>query len=74
VDAAGKAAAVQALCARVGCAPSGAIVIGDGANDLAMMAEAGLAIAFHAKPAVRQRADVAIDHGGLDAVLGLFEP
>jgi phosphoserine phosphatase len=73
VDAAGKAAAVQALCARVGCAPSDAIVIGDGANDLAMMAEAGLSIAFHAKPAVRQRADVAIDHGGLDAVLGLFE-
>ena len=48
------------------------MVIGDGANDLAMMAEAGTSIAYHAKPVVRAAARFAIDHGGLDAVLSWF--
>ena len=47
--------------------------MGDGANDLKMMKESGLSIAFHAKPVVRAQADVAITYGGLDAVLNLFE-
>jgi phosphoserine phosphatase len=49
------------------------VAIGDGANDLKMMKESGLSIAFHAKPVVRAQADVAITYGGLDAVLNLFE-
>ena len=48
------------------------IAIGDGANDLKMMAAAGLAIAYHAKPVVQSQANVAINHVGLDAVLALF--
>ena len=48
------------------------IAIGDGANDLKMMAAAGFSIAYHAKPVVQSQANVAINHLGLDAVLGLF--
>jgi phosphoserine phosphatase len=49
------------------------VAIGDGANDLKMMAEAGLSIAFHAKPVVRAQADCALTWSGLDAVVNLFE-
>jgi phosphoserine phosphatase len=49
------------------------VAIGDGANDLKMMAEAGLSVAFHAKPVVRAQADCAITWSGLDAVVNLFE-
>ena len=48
------------------------IVMGDGANDLLMMREAGTSIAFHAKPVVRAQASYALSHVGLDGVLGLF--
>jgi len=46
--------------------------IGDGANDLKMMKEAGISIAFHAKPVVRAQADYALNYSGLDGVLNLF--
>lgn len=46
------------------------IAMGDGANDLPMLKEAALGVAFHAKPTVQAQADVAINQGGLDAVLG----
>ena len=46
-----------------------AIAMGDGANDLPMMGEAGLSVAYHAKPKVREQAMVAIDDGGLDRLL-----
>jgi phosphoserine phosphatase len=49
------------------------VAIGDGANDLKMMAEAGLSVAFHAKPVVRARASCALTWSGLDGVLNLFE-
>ena len=49
-----------------------AVAIGDGANDLPMLHEAGVSIAYHAKPKVRAEAMHAIDHCGLDAVLNLF--
>jgi len=49
------------------------VAIGDGANDLKMMAEAGLSVAFRAKPVVRAQADCAISWSGLDAVVNLFE-
>jgi len=56
-------------CESLGIAPAQAIAVGDGANDLPMMAAAGLSVAFHAKPRVREQAMVAIDSGGLDRLL-----
>jgi phosphoserine phosphatase len=56
-------------CAAMGIAPAQAIAVGDGANDLPMMGAAGLSVAYHAKPAVRAKAMVAINEGGLDRLL-----
>ena len=56
-------------CASMGISTSQAIAMGDGANDLPMMQEAGLSVAYHAKPAVRAQAMVAINEGGLDRLL-----
>ena len=56
-------------CTDIGIAPAQAIAMGDGANDLPMMGAAGLSVAFHAKPAVRAKAMVAINEGGLDRLL-----
>ncbi|WP_431276333.1 phosphoserine phosphatase SerB [Variovorax ureilyticus] len=53
----------------LGISPQEAIAVGDGANDLPMMGEAGLSVAFHAKPKVREQAMVAINEGGLDRLL-----
>jgi len=50
------------------------IAVGDGANDLPMMAVAGLSVAFHAKPSVRAQAQVAINSGGLDRLLEVVRP
>ena len=59
-------------CAQLGIHPRQTIAMGDGANDLPMMAEAGLSVAYHAKPAVRAAAHVCIDSGGLDRLLTLM--
>ena len=48
------------------------IAMGDGANDLPMMGVAGLSVAYHAKPAVREKANVAINSGGLDRLLSVL--
>ncbi len=56
-------------CAKLGISPKQAIAMGDGANDLPMMGEAGLSVAYHAKPKVREQAMVAINEGGLDRLL-----
>jgi phosphoserine phosphatase len=72
VDAQGKAAHVARLKQELGIAREQVIAIGDGANDLAMMAEAGTSIAYHAKPVVREKAAYALDYVGLDGVLNLF--
>lgn len=72
VDAAAKAAAVRRTRARLGLAAAEVLVLGDGANDLAMMAEAGVSIAYRAKPVVRERATYSLNHVGLDGVLRLF--
>ncbi len=56
---------------QLGLEPAQALAVGDGANDLAMIALAGLGVAFRAKPAVREKADVAIEHGDLTALLYL---
>ncbi|MDP1741253.1 MAG: phosphoserine phosphatase SerB [Polaromonas sp.] len=56
-------------CSMLGITPGQAIAMGDGANDLPMMGVAGLSVAYHAKPAVRAQAMVAINEGGLDRLL-----
>mgnify|MGYP002785853758 CR=1 FL=1 len=63
-----------ATCAQLGIAPSRAIAVGDGANDLPMMGAAGLSVAYHAKPAVRAQAMVSIEQGGLDRLLEVMSP
>ena len=73
VDAGAKAAKFRQMAQRLGAAREQTVAIGDGANDLAMMAEAGTSVAFHAKPVVRAKATHALDHSGLDGVLHLFE-
>jgi phosphoserine phosphatase len=72
VDASGKAAHVARLKDELGLPRERVLAIGDGANDLPMMAEAGTSIAYHAKPVVRAKADYALDFMGLDGVLNLF--
>src|SRR5690349_10113475 len=59
-------------CANLGINPLQAIAMGDGANDLPMMGVAGLSVAYHAKPRVREQAMVAINEGGLDRLLELL--
>ncbi len=56
----------------LGLKPEQVIAIGDGANDLRMLATAGVGIAYHAKPVVRAQATYALNHAGLDGVLALF--
>jgi phosphoserine phosphatase len=72
VNASVKARTVRETCEKLGIPTSQAIVIGDGSNDLEMMAEAGLSVAFRAKPVVRASADVSFNHVGLDGLLRLF--
>ena len=72
VDAADKAHHLCRLRDELGLQREQVIAIGDGANDLLMMAEAGLSVAYRAKPATRAQADMAINFGGLDALLNLF--
>jgi phosphoserine phosphatase len=71
-DGAEKRTMLLETCAKLGIAPSQAIAMGDGANDLPMMGVAGLSVAYHAKPAVREQAKVRINSGGLDRLLTLF--
>ena len=59
-------------CATLGIEPARAIAVGDGANDLPMMGVAGLSVAYHAKPRVREQAMVASNEGGLDRLLEVF--
>ncbi len=73
-DGAEKRKMLLETCAQLGISPSQAIAMGDGANDLPMMGVAGLSVAYHAKPAVREQAMVAIDSGGLDRLLEVVRP
>jgi phosphoserine phosphatase len=60
-------------CDELSISPSQVIAMGDGANDLLMMDEAGLSVAYHAKPAVQAKAKTALNHCGLEGVLGLLQ-
>ena len=72
VDRAGKASALVRFAAAAGVPLARTIAVGDGANDIDMLAAAGLGIAFNAKPVVRQAADAALSVPYLDAILFLL--
>ncbi len=67
-----KARTLRETCAQLGIDPKRSIAMGDGSNDLKMMAEAGLSVAFRAKPVVREAAGLALNFVGLDGLLRLF--
>jgi phosphoserine phosphatase len=71
-DGAEKKRTLLQTCSGLGIAPTQAIAVGDGANDLPMMGTAGLSVAYHAKPKVRDQAMVSIEDGGLDRLLEVF--
>jgi phosphoserine phosphatase len=69
VDAAAKRAALIEARDELGLLPTDVLAIGDGANDRLMIEEAGLGVAFRAKPVLAKVADARLDHHGLDALL-----
>ena len=73
VDADAKAAKFRQVVKTLTASREQTVAIGDGANDLKMMAEAGVSVAFRAKPVVRAQASCALSWCGLDAVVNLFE-
>lgn len=73
VDADAKARRFREVAAALGAGREQTAALGDGANDLKMMAEAGLSVAYRAKPVVRARASCAFMHCGLDGLLNLYD-
>ncbi|WP_137718752.1 phosphoserine phosphatase SerB [Methylobacillus flagellatus] len=74
VDAQAKADLLETLRLQLGLTQKQVVAIGDGANDLKMMAAAGAGVAYRAKPLVRQQASFALNHTGLDGLIHLFSP
>ncbi|PTR08553.1 phosphoserine phosphatase [Nitrosospira sp. Nsp5] len=72
IGAQGKADVLKRVREELGLKREQVIAIGDGANDLRMLEEAGVSIAYHAKPIVQEKATYAINHVGLDGVINLF--
>jgi len=72
VDGAEKKRVLLEVCELMGIGTDQAIAVGDGANDLPMMMAAGLSIAYHPKPAVREKAQISIMSGGMDRALEMF--
>lgn len=73
VGAQAKADFLLELCEQLKIKPNQVIAIGDGANDLLMMSQAGLSIAYHAKPKVQQQASCSLNYRGLDAILDFVD-
>lgn len=73
IGAEAKANFLKQICDELNIQTDQAIAMGDGANDLKMMSLAGFSIAFHAKPKVQAHADAALNHCGLEGVLGLLD-
>jgi phosphoserine phosphatase len=72
VDGLAKAAYLDKACDQLACTKINSITMGDGANDLIMMNGSGISIAYRSKPIVKEKADAAFDHVGLDAALLLM--
>ncbi|KON79347.1 phosphoserine phosphatase SerB [Azoarcus sp. PA01] len=72
VDGEAKAAHLRHARERLGLKADQVIAAGDGANDIPMLTEAGFAVAYRAKPVLRNVADCRLDHVGLDGLLNLF--
>ncbi|BBZ45163.1 phosphoserine phosphatase SerB [Mycobacterium parmense] len=72
VDRAGKAEALREFARQAGVPMEQTVAVGDGANDIDMLAAAGLGVAFNAKPALREVADASLSHPYLDTVLFLL--
>ena len=72
VDGEVKRRTLLQVCQQRGFTADRVIAAGDGANDLPMLTEAGVGIAYHAKPVVREKATYALNHSGLDGILNLF--
>lgn len=73
IGAQAKAHFLLELCEELNIKPSQVIAVGDGANDLVMMKEAGLSVAYYAKPAVQEQASTSLNYAGLDAILDFIE-
>jgi phosphoserine phosphatase len=73
VDADAKAGRFKDVAHALGAGREQTVAIGDGANDLKMMAEAGFSVAYRAKAVVKAKASCALDFAGLDGVIHLFE-
>ena len=73
-DGAEKRKKLLETCADMGIKPEQSIAMGDGANDLLMMGIAGLSVAYHAKPKVREQSMVSIQEGGLERLLEIVKP
>lgn len=71
-DAQGKADWLVTIREELNLRPGQVIAMGDGANDLKMMAQAGISIAYHAKPVVREQASYALNFVGLDGLVNLL--
>lgn len=72
VDGEEKRRTLLSTCVSLGIQPQQAMAVGDGANDLPMMSAAGLSIAFHAKPKVREQAMISLEEGGMDRLLEIL--
>jgi phosphoserine phosphatase len=73
IGASGKGAVLKQVREALGLRKEQVIAVGDGANDVKMLEEAGIGIAFHAKPVLREQATFSINHVGLDGIINLFE-
>ena len=73
IGAEGKAEVLERIRNELGLRKEQIIAIGDGANDLSMLMSAGIGIAYHAKPILKEKSTYSIDYVGLDGVVNLFE-